>query len=170
MLPLVQIQRMLRRRSRSYIREATAFTEAPEEIPVVFRSLRGGFCDVVRGVFSLHTGFPAPSISFPSVVSNNPDKTIKNALSPLALGNHTFDLIQAAIRTWRAVFHNVTANFASSTTTASFRCASLDRTGVNIEASCRGLAFPLSIGGIHGVLHSGGGGGRGGGVSHGGER
>lgn len=129
---------------------------------------------MVGGIFSLHTGFPAPSISFPSIVSNTTEQAIKNALSPLALGNHTFDLIQAAIRTWRAVFHDITANLASSTTTASFRGASLDRTGVDIEASCRGLAFPLSIGGIHGSLHSGGGGGggsgRGGDVSHDGEK
>lgn len=95
-------------------------------------------------------------------------RKIENALSPLALRHHTFDLIQAAIRTRRAIFHDVTANLASSTATASFRSTSLDRTGVDIEASRRGLAFPLSLGGIHWGLGDGGS-GRGGGVSHDGE-
>lgn len=140
-LALIQVDRILRWRAGSDIRETRILTEFPQQIPVLIRRITGGL-GISVFVLNIHSRFPAESAEF----SESPiNEESNNQPSPLALGDHAFYLVQTTVRTGRATFDDITANFPGATATARFRRSPLDGTGINREAGGGSLPF-LRIG------------------------
>jgi hypothetical protein len=136
MLALVQVHRVLRGRGGSDIGETLALTEPSQKITILLSGITG--VGVLVLVVDLDPRFPGESAGF------DPQSDI-NVPSPLTLGDNAFYLIQAAVGTRRATFHNITADLAGTAAAAGLGGASLDRTRVDGEAGGGGLPLALGV-------------------------